>query len=241
MMRALIWKDLNQNRAVIVSGAVLFLVPLIIAESINLLDDSPYPRDAYDLRVEAAMMCITGLGSASLALAGLGGASFAKERAERTAEFLGSLPVPRVLVVLSKLITTALLVALLWGIGLGLAALISPPMDPNNGAPRVFDFWMEARTPLWFISLAGLSILGTAWLLSSFTRSSVISGGVAIALTIKIAIFIYLLADRIPSEMPASRTDFAEKWITISLLTLGLGGLAFGTLISLRRRSLAAS
>ncbi len=174
-MIALLKKDLKLNRVPIVGGAVLIATPyLIIAPT--LFFSSKYPRSV--VSQNAGVVLELALVLTIVVAAIFGGAAFALERRERSAEFLAMLPVRRSRIVVSKLLIGAGFPALFWGANLLVFRLIKDyagSMGPGND--RILVEIGMAGFAMWMA-------FGVAWLASSILSSPAIAACISIGITL---------------------------------------------------------
>jgi len=97
----------------------------------------------------------------------LGGNAFAGERADRSAEFIACLPLPRTRRLSSKLILAISATALIWGINLlvlWILVNLSPELRSKFNSP-------DMPLMLSYVAITGLVFYGVSWLISSFQSS----------------------------------------------------------------------
>jgi ABC-type transport system involved in multi-copper enzyme maturation permease subunit len=174
-MFALLKKDFNLNRIPIFGGGLLIAVPyLIMAPTLLFSEKSARYLIYQDGLVVLAMALMLTVAVAAI----FGGAAFALERRERSAEFLAMLPVRRSKIVVSKLLIGAGFPALFWGANLLVFRLIKDyagSMGPGNDRILVE------------IGMAGFAMLmafGVAWLGSSILSSPAIAACISIGITL---------------------------------------------------------
>lgn len=155
-VRSLLWKDARLARAYLLCGAAVVLAPHAflgyarLRWGVAISEDFDWNETLY----------FTGLleGLAGLmVMALLAAASFATERADRSAEFLAYLPVSRAKRLLSKLAIAACPVALL---------AIGNPVLLYDMAPGWEDAELRTQELLSILACSGVMIFGTAWLSS---------------------------------------------------------------------------
>ena len=116
-----------------------------------------------------------------LAVALIGGNAIAGERADRSAEFLASLPITRKKILGSKLLLSLAIVGVIWTIDasalLGLARFSG---QFGNDAHPV----LAALTTLGCIAIVAMMFFGVSWLFSSFLSSPTfaVGGGLIVPL-----------------------------------------------------------
>lgn len=150
-----------------------------------------------------------------------GGMSFALERRERWAEFLGMLPPHRLMVIASKLLVAWASLAALWLVN-SFILLFTWALDPRlqrNGSE--LDLWA---------GLFPLTFFGIAWLCSTFLTSPAISAGISIAVTFFGTITISTLLGRSWWDV-----DAANRLTTHVAWASGLLAWLAGTICYVRR------
>ena len=233
MMTTLLRKDWRVYRTAVVGSAVLSAAPypvLALAEWLH--PSTHYDGDrarAYVDLMGAASGC--GLLLTFLMAAVYGGAAFAAERREGSADFLAMLPVSRGRVALSKLAVSLACLALMTAVHLAALAACVTWMRSRGYADAREDF---ARACL--ATLLGVMPFGVAWLLSSFTRSTAIAACTAIAVALTSLI---LVSTWLRDWYHAYRGGDAQWHIFLAAdvfaVTVGLLCVAAGTVIYVRR------
>jgi ABC-type transport system involved in multi-copper enzyme maturation permease subunit len=172
-MRWLVWKELGQNRPIMIAGGILLIVPHLVALTGTLLFGEPsMPRmpDAFVLSAAYSILL------SQLTLALLGGNAIASERADRSAEFLFYLPLSRTRIFTGKM-TLAITVALLiWSVNLLILHLTFPYIWRSEVGGAVV-----IRRMLLGAVLTGSVMYSVGWLLSTRweTPTFPICGGLA--------------------------------------------------------------
>ncbi len=167
------------------------------------------------------MATIVSYGLSQLLVAFLAGNAFAGERADRSAEFMSYLPVSRNRRLAGKLILTAGMAALLWGISeLVLRGLVRLPLQTHAD---VFHLKLTAIT--------GLVMFGVGWFVSSIQSSPTfaICAGIAAPMLIGTGLAIIAMNFEIKAD------DFMPFWFAIISTVLGTLGFAVGTWCFLKR------
>lgn len=219
-MKALLWKDYHVSRPIFIFGTVLMLVPYLIVGIAELVS---WRRDGGSVRwIPALMYCaFASLGLSILTIAAIAGNAFAGERVDRSAEFLGCLPVSHARIVLSKL-SVALAAALaLWLVNLAVWYGLAP----------LAEVWPKpAADILLLAAITGLTF-GSGWLASAMLNSAAISVGLALAAPATLGAVLGIIAD-------LSTRPWADGFHTAYLVlcvVLGLAALALGSLYYVRR------
>ena len=176
---------------------------------------------------------------AGLLASEFGGMAFARERKDCTADFMALLPVSRVQILASKLVVG----------GVSIIASTVIPMivgvesfehqfvyDEHLSFIWKWESWAGQTTILFGFALElytfacmVTALFGVAWLLSTFSESSVVSTCTSLAITL--AMFVLTEFNGKP--------DYTSRQLVISLsmLALGLPGLFAGTIFYVRRIS----
>jgi ABC-type transport system involved in multi-copper enzyme maturation permease subunit len=237
MMLALLRKEWRQSRLPVVGGVVLMLAFYAIALSTQLFNNHPGAQtfDAYlgVLGAGAAygMMLVAFMASV------FGGVAFAVERRDRTAEFVAMLPVSRVAIAVSKLLTSAACLA-----GMFAANLLVLSMCVAGSATEAgFDShaWSDAVRFYGSLPPAAAMTFGVAWLVSSVLESPTISAITSLVVTGATAVLGATLFRSYWHGRWAPNDDAALRTGMMLLQIIGWGtGLicvAAGTLIYRRR------
>ncbi len=168
-MNWLLWKDYRENRLVVFTAAGLLLVPHLIALGAACVQYFRW-HESPGLWVQDFMVSsMYSLIISQLAIALIGGNAIAGERADRSAEFLASLPITRGRVIASKLLLSLAIVGVIWIADLSALLCLSTVL-PRFGVR--FDGIFEA---VGATAIVAVMFFGVAWLLSSFLRSPTFS------------------------------------------------------------------
>lgn len=224
-MSALLWKDVRLNSGVLVVAAILLLGPYAALAVWQVYEDWPaFPEQT----AWARLLFLAGfmsLQASQLTLALLGGNSIACERADRSAEFLASLPIARAHILASKLLLAALTVTMILGLNLSLTQVVAPALTE-----KPLNVW-EIPTHWWHL-LGGVLIFGVAWLGSSFLESptyAIVAGIVA-----PFAVLGALSVANLFLGWRPHQDDFMP-WYIASCCVVGIVCFAAGTWYYLRR------
>ena len=174
-MKWLIWKEYRLNRAILIVGAFLLVLPhggaLWAAwngEGRNLL--APGTPHLFSNLLMSSMYSLV---FSQLTLALLGGHAIACERVDRSAEFLGYLPLKRSRILAGKITLALLATALIWGLNLLVVLLVVTilPELPEPVKREAFEFcWVVG-----YIAITGAVFFCVGWLLSSLLESPTFS------------------------------------------------------------------
>ena len=195
------------------------------------------------LRRDMFYECLMGSAFAGIAISLLivpafGAIAFARERRDRSAEFLAATSVARSRVVASKVVVAIALCMIPWMLsGILVVAAQAFQMNESNwfGVSLNGDNNLE---PLSWLLRIHIMLFGIAWLLSSILRSETIAAAAAILGVVLLSIGYVVYRSRLEhfgSSFEAEAT--ANLVATIATLTLGIGGFIAGTIIALRRVS----
>jgi ABC-type transport system involved in multi-copper enzyme maturation permease subunit len=181
MMTALLKKDWRLNRVVVVAGLIISVMPYVLALANQRFFPEKYRpvglREYLDTTQFAAMAC---LALVVVLAAAFGGLTFAAERRERNAEFLGMLPVSRGRIILSKLLVALACVTVL----IAFHVLVLVVCD----AWRVHAGFLLRRNGEGVFYAGGMAVayavtlFGIAWALSILLRSPAIAATIAIGI-----------------------------------------------------------
>ena len=157
-MNWLIWKEYRQNRLIVITAMILSVVPYALAA---FLIWRAWPRAGGDQRF--VIVPVYSLALLQLTLALSGGTAIAGERADRSAEFLGYLPVSRGRILSGKLLATLILAAVIWVPNLCVLWLL----DLLVSLYQFHWLWPTLAT----IAITGLTFFCVAWLCSTMLES----------------------------------------------------------------------
>jgi hypothetical protein len=170
-MNWLLWKDYRVNRTAFGSALFFLVVPHFVAlcavcwQAWFRLRHDPGEWTAYFAAATAY-----GFMFAQLSIGLVGGNAFAGERADRSAEFLVSLPVSRGKNIVSKLLVSATLIVAIWLISLLVLANLLASSDVfEKLRPRDYT---EIGRVIRCVAILSATFFCVAWCLSSFSRST---------------------------------------------------------------------
>lgn len=237
-MMTLIAKDLRQSLWPMLLATVLLLAPPTAWLAFQLGDNQPMPRGV-DLQRELTAVFWFGAVASLIASSSIAGVALAKERRERTADMLATLPIAREKVIFSKAFVAMLLTAVPFALGAAVAYLIAPPGITEEVRASV----QTTGAGVWVLAagFAGwLTLFGLAWGLSSLLRSEVLASAVPLLVLIVVTSSIALWTQpRSPGfgEHVRSREALVLPRFVYPLAAIGGLGLVAGTIIALRRKS----
>ncbi len=225
-MKALLWKDYHVSRPIFVFGAVLLMVPYLIVAIVEFLSwrrhgASMYWAQGLAACAEASLLLST------LTIAAIAGNAFAGERSDRSAEFLGYLPVSHARVVGSKLSVALAAVSVLWLVNLAVLYGLAPWIAGSS--QHVLANVQQIRADK-LPTCCGITALtfGAGWLASALLTSAAISTGLALAAPAVLAVAVATVADLYGLRWDVRvDTTFNILCVALGLVTLGLGSFCY--------------
>jgi ABC-type transport system involved in multi-copper enzyme maturation permease subunit len=226
-MKWLIWREYRLNRLILITGAVLLLLPYVVV--LTRFSYSGWSRIAQHPDVMSAAFGWVARYSivlSQLTLALLGGNAMAGERADRSAEFMAYVPVSRPQRLVAKLSIVPLVVMVIWGMNAMIVAMIAS----TSGSP------LRMPTELWqvcfYAAMTGLTFFCVGWLVSSFQSSPTFAvvAGLATPLTIIMGLGVLDWSDVVPPL-----DEIVGPIYAILCATLAVASFAIGTWYFLRR------
>jgi ABC-type Na+ efflux pump permease subunit len=212
--KALLWKDYRLNRPILVMGATLFLAPYAIIACVAWYDFWPTLPPVSKWPYALLPASLVSLALSLVTLVTLSGSSVARERADRSAEFLCALPPSRLHILASKIVMVLAPVAVVWAANLVLAWRLVPDQGPApGGVGRVGDHIVS-------MAAAASLLLGAGLLGSATLESPAMATSLAVALTIGV-IFTMSTISSLSGWTPAA---FQERTRVVFFV---LGGLCF--------------
>jgi ABC-type transport system involved in multi-copper enzyme maturation permease subunit len=236
ILRTLIAKDWRLFRvpmlALIICGVGVYLIAMI-AVTEDFRDHTGFPRN----HLQPAMQTLCSASFGAIVLTGflacaLGGVAIARERAERSSDFIGLLPVTRAQIVISKLISSALML-LLFAVShllLGTVCLVAQwRIHGNRSIPGGIPWTPLTLGILWWFGVT-TCFFGVGFVFSTFLASGPISACISIAVTTAAMVITAILMD--------GHHLGNQKPLLISAavgLGIGLPSLTGGTIYYLKR------
>lgn len=240
MFLTLLRKDWRLAKPAFLLMLVLFFVPSFVGVSVTAysrLFEDKVPLLQYSQSDHSDLMALFVGGSWLCIFAAPAAAAcqFARERRERTSEFLGSLPISRGRIVQSKSLVTACVLALplLFSLLATVSGYASTANSSDEFTRTLFTFGLFAA--------AFLGVCGLAWLFSCILSSEVLATTAALLVSATLAFKIYLIFQVVPSlkTMSHSRQELAITWtIAILFAFFAIAGFTAGTIIASTRRTL---
>ena len=188
-MRWLLWKDFRQNLPIVYAGLVFLVVPHLVAvyAACAAAPDQAADAPRVTFRVAVArdwqeyftMSGVFSLVVSQLFIAAAGGNAMAAERADRSAEFLFSLPIARGKLLASKLVVAIAIAVAPWLLNLLILSCV------GGGLRIAFD-----RPTLLDLVVVGVTFFCVAWCLSSFLASPAYAalGGLLVPLLVVLGV-----------------------------------------------------
>jgi hypothetical protein len=234
MFLTLLRKDWRLAKPAFLLMSALFFTPAIIGVAVTAYsrifeDKIPLLRYSQQDHTNLMELIIIGFILCVLTAPAVAASQFGRERRERSAEFLGALPIARSSIVASKSVITTIL--LLLPVLLAWLAGLSSLENKLDGTLLTLSL----------SSIVFLAACGIAWFLSCVLPSEVFSTAGALVITGACAFKIYLAFQIVPSlkTLPQSQWEAAMVWsIGILFLFFAAGGFVGGTIIASRRRTL---
>jgi ABC-type transport system involved in multi-copper enzyme maturation permease subunit len=167
-MKWLLWKDYRNNRVVVIAALAFLLVPHLSALVVCCLQRYYWDNNDPWLWTDSFISStICSLIVSQLAVGVIAGNVIAGERADRSAEFLVALPIPRKRILASKLLLALAVIAVIW-LTDGSALLFLKGMCFLEGMGR----WGGQVWPiLGYTAITAFLLFSVAWCLSSFLAS----------------------------------------------------------------------
>jgi hypothetical protein len=169
-MRTLIWKECRLNAWVLILGAALGLGPYVVGGLWALFEGGPRSMTVLRLRSVLEPACAISLEASLLTLLLLGANAIARERVDRSAEFLAYLPVSRARILVSKAAVPLAMASGVWAAALAAHVLayaidggtIGSVIPPGLG---------------WAVLAISILLFGAVWLGSSIVDTPLTAVG----------------------------------------------------------------
>ncbi len=248
LFKKLLWKDLHINRALLCAAGILLGLPHVLAA---VLQTYWHYRYSHQYGPWSILLMYAGLWSLGLSILGvtlLGGNAFAGERADRSAEFLATVPVLRRAVLTSKVLLVLGAGVLIWLINLCVIYGVTDRLATPAGFRQVWE--SDARgysTPsirqrtegllrdrdeaLPLLVLTTFLAIGMAWGCSCFSRSPVLAACAGLGTPIVLG----MLLAMVYSFCPEDSAFRPGPWYAGVCLILGAAGAVAGTWYYLHR------
>jgi ABC-type transport system involved in multi-copper enzyme maturation permease subunit len=174
-MKSLLWKDYRLNSLVLALGVGLWLAPYVVG-SVMLMAKAPHAwRSSANWAVVFAGGGAASLGFSALTLLLLGANAIARERSDRSAEFLAYLPPSRGQVLGSMATVPLVAAGTIWASDLFVVFVLAPAL----GAGEELN---ELASVIWSLGCISTLLFGAAWLGSSLLDSPFTAVGLALGM-----------------------------------------------------------
>jgi ABC-type transport system involved in multi-copper enzyme maturation permease subunit len=167
-MRWLLWKDYRHNRLIVFAALALLLGPYVVGLGVivggrwvKVEGTGVYWSSQWNKILLLSSIC--SLIASQLALPLIGGNAISGERADRSSEFLYSLPIARRRILASKLLLALAITAVVW--------LVNATVFWRLWGTPMRDGYHELIPGAMDIAITGLVFFCVAWFLSSFIPS----------------------------------------------------------------------
>lgn len=170
MLKALLWKDYRVNVFVLALGFILLVGPPLTGAVASLIYRWRFGVLMWSWSDMLVFTIPFSLCFNLLTMATLGGAAFAAERADRSAEFLAYLPPSRRMIVASKAILAVGAALTIWLIDLTLVYVVAPQLGHISEELVTMRDDMLAN-----VAPAALLLLAGAWFGSTFLPTATLA------------------------------------------------------------------
>ncbi len=220
-MKNLLWKDYRQNRRVLLGTSILVFLPYPATLGFCMAQTELWQQ----LAGVICAMSFIGVYLATGMAAFIAGNALAGERADRSAEFAGYLPIRRVDALMSKLLLAVASCAILTSVNIA----IHYGTKPWALHPERWD-----GEALLFTTASAILLFGVAWMVSSFSSSPAIAAASGLGTLLVLAGSLAMLDSyRIPPTGLVKHSCF--DWYPLLCVVIGLACFAGGTAYYLRR------
>ncbi len=239
MFMMLIRKDFHLQLPVLIASGLLFIAPTIIYLIIDAAISTP-TTEQEPLILALSAMTMIGVLIASLTIPAFVGVAAARERRERSAEFLEAMPVRRLTIVTSRAVV-ALVCSLMPAIvgTFAMATLMWVESGISKGSESGTLFPNDAGQ-LFLVGFATvLAAAGVAWFVGSLIRSEVLAAALGIGVPIAVAMATSIAMSRMSDEVIYRLGIYRDgpEAYAFAQLAIAIPCLIAGTIIALRRTS----
>jgi ABC-type transport system involved in multi-copper enzyme maturation permease subunit len=224
-MKALLWKDFRMNLPIVIAAVFCCTLPYLVGASLVLAEKWPVFPSAEQW---GSVFSNAGRGSLhflQVIIGLLGANALAAERADRSAEFLFSLPPSRRQILASKFLLALGVSLVPWMVYLFSEYVICPWLTGHPGFMIQFGFWRLT------LAAVGVFLFGAAWAGSSFLSSTAYALGMAIGLFFAVSVAVIRTA--LYLHWPAEGNG--EFWFQGMCVAMGVVMFAAGSCYYLRR------
>ncbi|MCC6675795.1 MAG: ABC transporter permease [Phycisphaerales bacterium] len=241
-MLALLIKDFRLCKPVIVAGLVALFIPtaaFLFGTAVDrAFPSSIHPEHVREFLQDLMTMMIFGLLLSAITLPAVAAVAAARERRDRSGEFLHTVPIRRSRIVVSRIAVVFAWAIILLFIGAGLTEILRPAgadglFTPQDGGG--FD-----ASPAALLIATYLLLLGAGWVLGAILRSDTIAAAVALGACTLLGVVLALEQNHIQDHWtPSGQWPplFYFRFLVWLLIAIGSTTLIAGTIISLRRTS----
>ncbi len=225
-LKALLWKEYRQSRQLLLSCAVLLLLPYLVVVVIWLVGALRFGQQVEAHWVHSiAIASMTSLFTSAVLVPFVAAQVMAGERADRSAEFVGYLPIPRASAVIAKVI---------FAVGVGALMLLA------NGLVGAWCDAVEGMRPdsyggevkgLFGPTVASATLMfGVSWGVAAFVKrpSTAAASGLG-------AVIILLMILAMVEETLGRGGSTSTLMYPTAFLSVGSACFAAGVVCSLRR------
>jgi ABC-type transport system involved in multi-copper enzyme maturation permease subunit len=214
-MRALLWKDYQINRPVLLMGLGLLVAPYLPVVAWQLYQHTQELPVTGNWASALFQASVFSLACSQLTLAMLGGNTIACERADRSAEFLAYLPPSRARILASKAVLALTVGLIVWGTNL----LVSEVVAPALAGDRARSVTGGLSRPV--LLAIGVLAFGVAWLGSSFFDSPTYATALSLGVCFAVGMLLSTTANLLGWPAPGKMGDMVQ------VVSLALGGVCF--------------
>jgi ABC-type transport system involved in multi-copper enzyme maturation permease subunit len=226
MIRALLWKEYRVNRVVVIFAALALLGPYAVMIIRNVYIEWRYgPAGWWSTTwfMVASMSLLLSFFTAAM----LGGNAVAGERADRSAEFLATLPPSRAMHITIKAIVAAGVLLVVCLLNLFVVYVIAP-RAPQPPAGWAIDQNTSREMAVLIVSLT--VAFGASWFVSCLASSHALAGAAGIGAPVLVGGVIYAIG----TFLEITEDQFAAAYYA-TCISIGVAGFVGGIIYYLRR------
>lgn len=233
-MNWLIWREYRQNRVLLIAGTVLMLLPYVVS-----IIGTVYWYAWANAPNHERLPVATAFGFAAfysivfsqLTIALLGGNAIAGERADRSAQFIAFLPLPRSRRLASKAILALAVAVVVWGAN---ALVIAIAASTAGRLPSEMSGAGVLLTVGYFVAITGVTFYSVGWLISSFQSSPTFAAGAGLVTPLLLLACLYAAVWFIGVDTTAQEQIVGRAYAVICPI-LAVASFSLGTWYFLRR------